>query len=143
MVQKLKIIFNEDKSNKIIIFSQWMKMLKLESHALRESDIEFVFCRGNVHTMSNSIKKFKEDSNVRVILLSSDSCNSGSNLTEANHIMLLDAVGGNVEHAKAVENQAVGRAMRLGQTRTVNVHRFVIKDSIEEEYYNLLNVQTA
>ena len=77
---------------------------------------------------------------MRVILLSSDSCSSGSNLTEANHVILLDAVGGNVENARAVEEQAIGRAKRLGQTRIVNVHRFVIKDTIEEDYYNKLIV---
>jgi len=142
MINKLKAIFEADSTNRVIIFSQWMKMLMLVSHALRDSEINYVFVKGNVHTMTKSIKRFKEDPSVRVILLSSDSCSSGSNLTEANNIILLDAVGGNVEHAKAVEEQAVGRAKRLGQTRTVHVHRFVVRKTIEEEYYNMLDIAT-
>jgi len=41
-----------------------------------------------------------------------------------------------------VEEQAVGRAKRLGQTRTVHVHRFVVRKTIEEEYYNMLDIAT-
>jgi SNF2 family DNA or RNA helicase len=142
LIRKLNSIFQQDPSNRVIIFSQWMKMLMLVSYALRDSDICYVFVKGNVHCMSNSIKKFKNDPAVRVILLSSDSCSSGSNLTEANHVILLDAVGSSVSQAKAVEEQAIGRAKRLGQKRTVHVHRFIVRDTLEETYYNMLNITT-
>lgn len=135
VINCLRQLFSEDDTARVIIFSQWMQMLILMSKALRDCKINYVFCKGNVHMMSKSIRTFKTDPLVKIILLSSDSCSSGSNLTEASHVFLLDAVGGDMETAQAVEEQAVGRALRLGQTKMVHVHRFIIKDTIEEMYY--------
>lgn len=136
LIDSLKVIFAENESHRVIIFSQWNKMLKMIAEVLDESGIEHVFCRGNVHVITNSIKKFKTDSNIKVILLSSESCSSGSNLTEASHIFLVDTVvTDNIEQAKAIEEQAVARAVRLGQQFNVKVERMIIKNTIEEEYY--------
>jgi non-specific serine/threonine protein kinase len=68
-------------------------------------------------------------------LLSSDKAASGLNLTEASHIVLLDTLNTNKKEAQQIENQAIGRACRIGQTKTVLVNRFIMKDSIEEEFY--------
>jgi hypothetical protein len=46
-----------------------------------------------------------------------------------------DPMTGTKEEAQAYENQAVGRAQRQGQTKPVTVVRFVIKNTIEHEYY--------
>jgi SNF2 family DNA or RNA helicase len=136
VISRLRSIFVENQDSKVIIFSQWTKMLMLMSKALKDCGINYVFCRGNVHVMSKSIKTFKTDPTTRVILLSSDSCSSGSNLTEASHIFLIDAVGGDIEHARAAETQAIARACRLGQTKIVQVYRFIMRDTVEETYYN-------
>ena len=111
-------------------------MLQLVGSVLDENSIKNVYLKGNIHVMSKNIRKFKNDKDIRVIMLSSDTCCSGSNLTEASHIILLDTVNGNKEHAKAVEEQAIGRAARLGQMKNVEVFRLIMKDTIEEEYYN-------
>lgn len=139
VINKLRSLFHEDPDAKIIIFSQWKKMLMLMAKALKDSSINHVFCRGNVHMMSKSIKLFKTDPKTRVILLSSESCNSGSNLTEATHVFLIDAVNGDITNAKSAETQAIARTCRIGQTREVQVYRFVIRNSIEEDYYNAIN----
>jgi len=64
--------------------------------------------------MSSSIRKFKTDNKIKVILLSSDSCSSGTNLTEATHVFLLDSVNAEAEAARSFELQAIGRAVRMG-----------------------------
>lgn len=135
IINKLRKLFVDDPEAKVIIFSQWKKMLLLMAKALKDCNINHVFCRGNVHMMSKSINSFKTDPKTRVILLSSDSCNSGSNLTEASYVYLIDAVSGDIAHAKAAETQAIARTCRIGQTKEVQVCRFVIKDSVEEIYY--------
>lgn len=135
IIKKLRVLCE---NNRVIIFSQWDKMLTLIGTALKDCNILHVFCRGNVHCMSKSIKTFKEDTNVRVLLLSLESCSSGSNLTEASHVFLVDAVYGDREQALAIEEQAIGRVKRLGQTDTVHVHRFVIRGTIEEDQFNLM-----
>jgi DNA repair protein RAD5 len=139
LVKTVERILGEDCTNRIIIFSQWKKMLDLVGMVLNESNIKFVFCRGNVHVMSKSIRNFKTDNTIKVILLSSESCSSGSNLTEATHIILLDTVNTNPENARAIENQAISRSARLGQSKNVIVKRFIIKNTIEEQYYNSVN----
>lgn len=135
LVKLLKNIFMENHEHRVIIFSQWKKMLNLIADVLESSRIKFVFCKGNVSMMSSSINKFKTDKNIKVILLSSEDCSSGSNLTEATHICLMDTVNADVENAKAIEEQAIARAVRLGQKNRVVVKRFVMKDTIEETSY--------
>ncbi len=85
--------------------------------------------------MSKSINKFKLEEDVKVILLSSESCSSGSNLTEATHVFLLDTINSTRENAKAIENQAIARAVRTGQKFNVKVIRLIMKNTIEEDYY--------
>ena len=135
VVRKLQEIFKADDTDRVIIFSRWTKMLTLMVNVLRDYKIPCVMCQGNVHMMKKSIRSFKRDPVMKVILLSSESCSSGSNLTEASHVFLIDAVGDDIEAARAIEDQAIGRAKRLGQTKDVHIHRFVVKDTIEEVYY--------
>lgn len=135
LIETIHTIIIDSECNRIILFSQWKKMLDLVGVVLTEANIQHVFCRGNVHMMSKSIRNFKEDPKIKVILLSSENCSSGSNLTEASHIILLDTVNTNPENAKAIENQAISRSARLGQSKNIIVKRFIIRDTIEETYY--------
>ena len=136
LIKMLQLIIAQNESNRIIVFSQWTRLLELVGSALSKCGINNVYLKGNVHVMSSNIRKFRRDKSVRVIMLSSESCCSGSNLTEASHVILLDTVNGNKGEAKAIEEQAIGRAARLGQTRNVQVFRLIMRDTIEEEYYN-------
>ena len=135
LISDLKMIF-ENPEERVIIFSQWKKMLHLVSEVLTENEVKHVFCQGNIHTISNSIRRFKKEKDCRVILLSSETCSSGSNLTEATRVYLLDTINSDVEHAKTIENQAIGRVQRLGQTKNVKVIRLMMKNTIEEDYYH-------
>lgn len=136
MIKFLQLVIEQDSSHRIIIFSQWKKMLELVGTALDLCNIKNVYLKGNIHVMSSNIRRFKRDNNIRVIMLSSETCCSGSNLTEASHIVLLDTVNGEKGEANAIEEQAIGRSARLGQTRSVKVIRLIMKDTIENEYYN-------
>jgi SNF2 family DNA or RNA helicase len=68
------------------------------------------------------------------VLLSAENSSSGNNLTEANHIILLDTINHN--DWDTIEHQAIGRAVRLGQTKTVYVTRMIMKNTIEENNFN-------
>ena len=82
LIEYLQEILVSDE-NRVIIFSQYDNMLKLIGKTLDEYKIKNVFCKGNVNTVSKRINMFKTDKSIRVIMLSSDKSNSGSNLTEA------------------------------------------------------------
>jgi SWI/SNF-related matrix-associated actin-dependent regulator 1 of chromatin subfamily A len=125
----------ENPINRVIIFSQYDKMLKMIGKTMDEFQVKYVYCNGNNFVINKNINKFKKDESIRVIMLSSETSNSGSNLTEANHIIFIDVLYNDLEHVKATEIQAIGRAVRLGQKLPVKVVRFITRGTIEEEHY--------
>jgi len=128
-------VFKQDDS-KIIIFSQYDNMLKLIGKVLDDFKIKNLFVKGNITSVSKKIDKFKTDPSYRIIMLSSERCSSGSNLTEASHIIFADIINGTSEVTKDIESQAIGRAVRIGQKKPVVVKRLIMKDTVEEEIYN-------
>jgi SNF2 family DNA or RNA helicase len=122
--------------NKIIIFSQYDNMLKLIGKVLDDFKIKNLFVKGNITSVSKKIDKFKTDPSYRIIMLSSERCSSGSNLTEASHIIFADVVNGTPEVTKDIESQAIGRAVRIGQKKPVVLKLLIMKETIEEEFYN-------
>lgn len=134
LIQHLHSVLSNS-HHRVIVFSQWNNMLKLVGKVLSESSISHLFLHGSIHVVNSRIRKFKLDPSVRVVLLSSDRAASGLNLTEATHIVLLDTLNTDRDTAKVIEEQAIGRAVRLGQQRTVQVQRFIMRDTIEHDYY--------
>jgi len=134
LVEYLHKLF-ETAENRVIIFSQYDKMLKMIGKTLDEFSIKFVCCQGNNFVLNKNINKFKKDDSIRVIMLSSETSNSGSNLTEANYIIFIDVLFQDQQHVKATEQQAIGRAVRLGQKLPVKVVRFITRGTIEEEHF--------
>jgi len=134
-----QILLNPD--NKIIIFSEYDKLLNMIGNILKDNNINNVFCKGNVHQRNMAISTFRKDSkskkkDTKVIMLSTENAASGTNLTEANHIIFMESHEGEYGNIKAMEDQAIGRAVRLGQENQVNVIRLIIKNTIEEELFN-------
>ena len=71
-------------------------------------------------------------------MLSSKHNASGTNLQCANHVLFVEPPGTNATHGLSVETQAIGRTLRLGQTRQVRVKYFIVEDSIEQDIYAAL-----
>ena len=135
LVEYLHGLFDASTQNRVIIFSQYDKMLKMIGKTLDEFGVNYVYCHGNNFVINKNIQKFKKDDSIRVIMLSSETSNSGSNLTEANHIIFIDVLFNDTEHVKATEAQAIGRAVRLGQKLPVKVVRFITRGTIEDEHF--------
>jgi SNF2 family DNA or RNA helicase len=115
-------------------------MLTLIGKTLSENGVSNCFVKGNVWARNKAIKKFKtgvnnEGDDNKVIMLSLQNAASGTNLTEASHILFIEPINSTVEERKAIEGQAIGRACRVGQKNKVTVMRILIQDTIEEEIY--------
>tara|TARA_B110000483_G_C18198868_1_gene544291 strand:- start:701 stop:3625 length:2925 start_codon:yes stop_codon:yes gene_type:complete len=121
-------------SSKVIIFSQWDSMLKILKSVLEDHAISHVFVNGPLSIVSSRIRKFKLDPSVRVVLLSSDKASSGLNLQEASHVVLYDTINN-----AFTEKQAIGRCVRIGQKKSINVLRLIMRHTIEEEIFNKYN----
>lgn len=129
-----QILYNNN--NKVILFSQWDELLHKVGNILTTQNIKLVYCNGSVYQRKRAINLFYKDPDTNLILLSSKNSASGINLTVANKIIFLEPIYGNQEYRKNIECQAIGRADRLGQTRPIDIHRFIIKDTIEQDIYN-------
>jgi SNF2 family DNA or RNA helicase len=140
LIELCKKITNNQK-NRIIIFSQWDRLLHLIGNTLKENQIDNTFVKGNVYQRNNAISNFKDgknklDKEVKVIMLSLENAASGTNLTEATHVIFTDPIDGSKEQIQTIENQAIGRACRIGQKNQVKIIKLITKDTIEEEIYN-------
>ena len=78
-------------------------------------------------SLKTKVERFLDDGNVPVFILSLKAGGVGLNLTAANHGFHFDRWWN-----PAIENQATDRAFRIGQKRTVQVHKFVCTGTLEE-----------
>ena len=77
------------------------------------------------------------------LLLSASVKASGANLQQASNVIVLDPAGSSPEHGATLEQQAIGRAVRMGQEKAVRVVRFSVRDTVEEELYNAIDLAAA
>ena len=120
-----------DLPNKAVVFSQWTSVLDLLQICLKKQEIQYERIDGSMSVKQriNAMDNFKNmDKNIKIILVSLKAGCEGIDLCVANHVYLLDPWWN-----PSTEDQAIDRVHRLGQTRTVYVNHFVIKDSVEEK----------
>ncbi len=123
-----------------IIFSQWDYLLKEVGKVLDQNNIKHLYCQGNVYQKDKVLKIFNnkdiQNNEYRIIMLSSDSTVSGSNLNNAEEVIFLDPIYGDKQFRINTENQAIGRVRRLGNKfKEIKVIRLLIKDTVEEEIF--------
>ena len=116
-----------DSGHKVLIFSQFTSMLSIIRDSLDAQKIEFEYLDGSTHDRAERIDRFNSDPDVRVFLLSLKAGGVGINLTSADTVIIFDPWWN-----PAVEDQAADRTHRIGQTRSVNIIRLVVRDSVEE-----------
>uniref|UniRef100_A0A7S0P4C0 Helicase C-terminal domain-containing protein n=1 Tax=Calcidiscus leptoporus TaxID=127549 RepID=A0A7S0P4C0_9EUKA len=119
---------------KSVVFSQWTAMLDLVAIALERESLGFCRLDGamGLEERQRSLRSFRNDSSMRVLLLSLKAGNVGLNLTAAQHVYLLDPWWN-----PAVEEQAMGRVHRIGQHHEVTVTRLVVRGTVEEKILEL------
>ncbi|KAF2577281.1 hypothetical protein F2Q68_00000773 [Brassica cretica] len=115
--------------SKSIIFSQWTAFLDLLQIPLSRNNISFVRLDGTLNQQQREkvLKEFSEDGSIMVMLMSLKAGGVGINLTAASNAFVMDPWWN-----PAVEEQAVMRIHRIGQTKEVKIRRFIIKGTVEE-----------
>ena len=139
---KIDVLMEELESkagqHKILIFSQFVSMLDLIRAELESRDIPFSYLSGQTRNREEAVQAFREESEVRVFLISLKAGGTGLNLTEADYVYLVDPWWN-----PAVENQAIDRSHRLGQQKHVVAVRLICPDTIEEKILNLQDSKRA
>ncbi|CAN1193201.1 DNA repair protein RAD5A [Linum perenne] len=115
--------------SKSILFSQWTAFLDLLQITLTRSNISFLRLDGTLNQQQREkvIKEFSENDNIMVLLMSLKAGGVGINLTAASNAFVMDPWWN-----PAVEEQAVMRIHRIGQTKPVMIKRFIVKGTVEE-----------
>lgn len=119
-------------NEQIIAFSQWKPLATSVLEGLNGvKEAKAAILEGPTARRTSLIKKFQDRSiNILIILL--DKSYAGLNLVEATSVVFLHAITGTAADAIAMEEQAIGRAVRPGQPSHVSVYHVLAKDSPEE-----------
>ena len=114
--------------HKILVFSQFVTMLKTLSERLREEGVPFCYLDGSTRDRLGECNRFNRTKEIPVFLISLMAGGTGLNLTGADMVMHYDPWWN-----PAVEDQATDRAHRIGQKKTVYVMKMIAAGSIEEK----------
>lgn len=121
-----------DEGHKILVFSQFVKHLKLFRTRLDKQGIEYAYLDGSSKDRKEQVGNFQNDNSLQVFLISLKAGGLGLNLTKADYVFILDPWWN-----PAVEAQAVDRAHRIGQKNTVFTYKFITKNTVEEKILTL------
>lgn len=133
-----------ENGEKALVFTQFAEMGKmLKEHLQASFGCEVLFLHGGIPRKQRDrmLERFQEGKEyLPIFVLSLKAGGTGLNLTGANHVFHFDRWWN-----PAVENQATDRAFRIGQTKNVEVHKFICAGTLEEKIDEIIErkVQVA
>ncbi|XP_027774337.1 ATP-dependent helicase rhp16-like [Solanum pennellii] len=132
--EEISDMFQRDCSAKGIVFSQFTAFLDLIQYSLELCGINCIQLVGSMSIAARDavLKRFTEDANCKILLMSLKTGGVALNLTVASHVFIMDPWWN-----PAVEQQAQDRVHRIGQYKPVMIVRFVIENTTEERILEL------
>jgi len=127
-------------NHKALIFSQFLGMLALIKEKMKELEIDFEYFDGSTSATDRekAINRFQNDENCRVFLISLKAGGIGLNLTAADYVYIVDPWWN-----PAVEQQAIDRTHRIGQTKNIFAYRMICTDTVEDKILKLQEKKKA
>jgi len=122
------------RGNKVLVFSQFVKQLAIFRQYFDKHGIGYAYLDGATKNRDEVVQQFRMDNDTRLFLISIKAGGVGLNLIEADYVFILDPWWN-----PAVEQQAIDRTHRIGQTRNVFIYKFITKDTVEEKILALQN----
>lgn len=122
------------RGNKVLVFSQFVKQLVLFKQYFDQHGIGYAYLDGATKNREEVVRQFRENKDTRLFLISIKAGGVGLNLVEADYVFILDPWWN-----PAVEQQAIDRTHRIGQTRNVFIYKFITKGTVEEKILALQN----
>jgi superfamily II DNA or RNA helicase len=130
LLEQLEDVIAE--GHKALVFSQFTSMLALVRKELEARDWKYEYLDGSTRDRKSCVTRFQEDPDCSLFLISLKAGGHGLNLTAADYVYILDPWWN-----PAVESQAIDRAHRLGQTRSVMAYRIICQDTVEDKIVQL------
>ena len=120
------------KNEKIVIYSQFIPLLRALRTILFEQEIQSSLFAGNMYSKNAALLKFNQNQ-TDILLIHLEALSSGLNLYQANHVIFLHAL---CDSKKThLQQQGIEQVYRLQQTKDVFVHWFITQDTIEEQIF--------
>lgn len=132
IVRRIKWLLSLNNDAKVLVFSEFEDVLDVIQQAISRNSILLERATTGGVKLNVSLENFKKNANVHVLLLPLKRAAHGLNLTEAQHVILVEPV-----IDPGLEAQAIKRVDRIGQLKPTCVHRFIIRHSIEENVFKL------
>ncbi len=130
LVEHLETLHKE--GHKALIFSQFVKMLKLVETEMKQRKIPYTYLDGRTRKRQERVDQFQSDPNIPFFLISLRAGGVGLNLTAADYVIHIDPWWN-----PAVEMQATDRTHRIGQDKPVFVYKLIARDTVEEKIVEL------
>ncbi|EFC44458.1 predicted protein [Naegleria gruberi] len=125
-----------DDGHKVLIFSQYTRMLDIIGVILKSMNIKYNRIDGSVTKYQERLSlvdSFNQKKNIKCFLLSSQAGGVGLNLTAASRVIIVEP-----NFNPSIDEQAIDRAYRIGQRQNVIVYRLICSSTIEEYIYKRL-----
>ncbi len=132
VIHKLESVI--EAGHKVLIFSQFVKQLDIYRKYFDKNHINYSYLDGSTQNRGKVVEEFKSEDHIQIFLISLKAGGVGLNLTEADYVFILDPWWN-----PAVEQQAIDRTHRIGQTKNVFIYKFITKDTVEEKILALQN----
>ena len=127
-----------EQGNKVLVFSQFVDMLERVEREVQARDWHSFMLTGETEDRGELVREFQEHEGAATFLISLRAGGMGLNLTAASYVVLFDPWWN-----PAVENQAIDRTHRIGQTNQVIAYRLVAKGTVEEKIRQLQRSKSA
>lgn len=130
---KLDLLFAElatlrEEGRKTLVFSQFTRLLRLVEGELKTQGVGYCYLDGKTKDRREIVRRFQEEADLGVFLISLKAGGVGLNLTAADTVFLLDPWWN-----PAAESQAIDRLYRIGQDQPVFAYRLIARDTVEEK----------
>ena len=125
-----------ENNHKVLIFVNYLSSIESICNSLKENKIKFLKMTGQTKDRQSLVDKFQSDDRYKVFVMTLKTGGVGLNLVSADTIFIYDPWWN-----KTVENQAIDRAYRLGQDKTVFAYKMIMRNTIEEKILKLQEIK--
>ena len=125
-----------ENDHKVLVFVNYLSSIESICDSLKENKIKYLKMTGQTKDRQTLVDKFQNDSRYKVFVMTLKTGGVGLNLVSADTIFIYDPWWNTT-----VENQAIDRAYRLGQDKTVFAYKMIMRNTIEEKILKLQEIK--
>lgn len=130
-IGKLLEVIESKPDKKFIVYTQFDELIDKLFQVLNTNSITSIKLEN-----PENIEEFRNDPNTKVLILSSVKNASGIDLSFVSNIIIFEPIIGDTLFLRDIEKQIIGRIYRINQTQNIDIYRFIIRNTIEEQIFN-------